>query len=105
MKEILDEIKEAEKKKKDIAKYAEIKKEEIIQKARQDSLKLISEKEAELDEEFRKEVDKKTAELDKKKREISLKAEKEAEQLEKESIKKKKNAVNHIMDKFEEFLR
>ena len=64
----------------------------------------IAEKEKEiekqrLDEEKRLKDEQKTAE------EARLKAEKEAEQLEKESIKKKKNAVNHIMDKFEEFLR
>ncbi len=101
MKEILYEIKEAEKKTEKIVEEADIKKQDIIQKARQDSLKLINDKEAELDKELKKEIDKKTEELDKKKEEIILESKKESELLEKKSKDKISSAVDYIMNKFE----
>jgi len=104
MKEILDEIKEAEEEAEKIAEEATAKKQGMLQKARQDSLKLISEKEAELGNELKKEIDKKTAELDKKKNEIILKSEKEAELMNKKSKAKMNPAVDYIMEKFEESL-
>ncbi len=104
MNNILKELKEAEKKAEKITEEATIDKQEIIQKARQDSLKLISEKEAELDDEFKKEIDKKTLEFDEKKKEIITKSKKESELLEKKSKNKIPSAVDYIINKFEESL-
>jgi len=104
MKNILEEIKEAEKKREKIAKETNIKKQEIIQKARRDSIKLISEKEAELDKKLNEEIKKKTEELDKKKEEIILKSKKEVDLLEKKSKSKVQTAIDYITNKFEESL-
>lgn len=104
MKEILGEIKEAEKKAENIAEETTAKKQEVIQKARQDSFKLINEKEAELDKELKEEIDKKTLELDNNKKDIVLKSKKESESLGKKSKDKIPSVVDYIIDKFEKSL-
>ena|SRR3989338_299493 len=104
MEDILTEIKEAEKKSEKIVEEAAIKKQEIIQKARQDSIQMISGKEAELDQELKKEIDNRTLEFDNKKKELIVKSKKEAELLEKKSKDKIQTIINYVMDKFEESL-
>jgi len=104
MKEILGEIKGAEKKAESISEETTAKKQEVIQKARQDSFKLVNENEAELDKKLKEEIDKKTLELDDKKKGIILKSKKESESLEKKSKDKIPAVVDYIIDKFEKSL-
>lgn len=105
MEEILKQIKEAEKKGTKITEEAAMKKEDIIQKSRQDSIKFIKEKEVELDKDFKELIDSKTLELEKKTKDILDLAKKNSDLLEKKSKTKINSAIDYIMDRFEESLK
>ena len=105
MEHILKEIKDAEQKAKDIAARADKEKENIIQDAIQRSAALFEQRKLELENKSKAELEKKRKELEEEKAAAVGKAKKEAELLEKNAKKNSHNAVEHVLEKFEESIK
>ncbi len=103
--DVFKEIKDLEEKSEKAIEDAEKIKQEIIQKARHDSLKLITEKDEAIEEEKKKVLEEKKKKIDASNEKIVSKGRDQADQLRGKAEKNKAKAVSFILKRVEDYIK